>query len=108
MLAIDRPQPGDDIGTPHSCDNRYIFNSLDESWRPYDESDYKLSDTMRSYWTNFARTGDPNGPGLALWEPFDERELELRLSVDGCAMTDYNKDGRMGKLEDEICARLLD
>jgi para-nitrobenzyl esterase len=30
-------------------------------WRPEDR---KLSDEMMSYWTNFARSGDPNGPGL--------------------------------------------
>lgn len=89
VYCFDRPQPGDAIGTPHSCDNRYVFGSLAESWRPYEERDYALSREMMTYWTNFARTGDPNGEGLSLWEPFDSRGLEMRLCAEGCKMVDY-------------------
>ncbi len=49
----------------HSDDIVYVFGTLDTRpgavWRPEDR---KLSDQMMDYWTNFAKTGDPNGPGL--------------------------------------------
>jgi para-nitrobenzyl esterase len=46
----------------HSDDIEYVLGTLDTRpgavWRP---EDYALSDQMMSYWTNFAKAGDPNG-----------------------------------------------
>ncbi len=52
----------------HSDDIEYVFGTLDTRpgavWRPEDR---KLSEAMMTYWTNFAKTGDPNGSGVPLW-----------------------------------------
>lgn len=99
MYVFARQQPGDDAGVPHSCDNRYQFGTLDGSWRPYDEDDWKLSEIMQKYWAQFARTGDPNQPGLPEWKPFTaEERLAMRIDAGECAMHDFNKD-LCGKLE---------
>lgn len=83
VYVFDRKQPGDDAGVPHSCDNRYQFGTLDGSWRPYTEEDWKLSEMMRKYWAAFARTGDPNGEGLPEWKAYGEDERVMKLCVEG-------------------------
>jgi para-nitrobenzyl esterase len=64
----------------HSDDIEYVFGTLDTRpgavWRAEDR---KLSEQMMSYWTNFARTGDPNGPGLPPWPKYDSADSLIHL-----------------------------
>jgi carboxylesterase type B len=52
-------------GTAHSEELPYVFHQLREHDRPArTPKDEAMTDLMRTYWTNFAKTGDPNGAGL--------------------------------------------
>jgi para-nitrobenzyl esterase len=53
-------------GAFHSDEIEYVFGTLDSRpgahWEP---ADYQLSNLMQTYWTNFAKTGNPNGLAAA-------------------------------------------
>jgi para-nitrobenzyl esterase len=64
----------------HSDDIEYVFGTLDTRpgsvWRPEDR---KLSEEMMGYWTNFAKNGNPNGPGLPHWPEYGEGDPLIHL-----------------------------
>lgn len=64
---FNRDLPGDDQGAWHSSELWYTMGSMDRCWRPWTKEDYELKDRIMDYWTNFMKTGDPNGEGLPQW-----------------------------------------
>lgn len=55
-------------GAYHGSELQYLFpRPQNTAAPPLDAAQQQLSDTMVRYWTQFARFGNPNGPGTPLW-----------------------------------------
>jgi para-nitrobenzyl esterase len=61
------------LGAYHAGEIAYVFNNLNKTNPLLTDLDQKLSDTMMSYWVNFATNGNPNGAGLPKWAPYDQQ-----------------------------------
>jgi para-nitrobenzyl esterase len=88
LYYFDEPFPPDatppGYGTPHAEELPYVFRQLTEHKRPPPTPrDEALSEAMRTYWTNFAKSGNPNGPGLPAWPPFSDAAPQMLYIASG-------------------------
>ena len=79
------------LGAPHGEDLAYAFNNIrktealrnSDTFRNAQPVDYdaKLADMVSSYWVNFARNLDPNGPGLPHWDSFEAGRSDMVMEL---------------------------
>lgn len=74
--------PQADHGTPHGVDVPYVFQTLDRKNPSVSASDFAISEAMATYWVNFAKRGDPNGPGVPVWPQFTEKAGQVMYLKD--------------------------
>ena len=75
----ERPagSPEADHGMPHGVDVPYVFQTLDRNDARLTSGDRAISETVSTYWTNFAKRGDPNGPGVPVWPQYTATERRV-------------------------------
>jgi para-nitrobenzyl esterase len=77
LYYFDRRSPQEPLGPAHTEEIPYVFGNVGQTPTrgfgppgPAGPVDVSLSQQMQSYWVNFAKSGDPNGPGLPHWPAF--------------------------------------
>jgi para-nitrobenzyl esterase len=84
-----------DVGAVHASEISYVFGALaslkDVTVRP---EDWRLSDEMGAYWTNFAKTGNPNAKGLPEWPRYEATTgyQVMHLDTVSAAAADAHRD----------------
>lgn len=93
-------------GAPHASEIPYVFDTYGA---PYiamvsakrtgeaSPADLAMARTIQAYWVNFAKTGDPNGPGLPAWPRYDPTKDQLMV---------FRGDGVVAATADPLKARL--
>ena len=85
--------PAAQLGAYHSAEIEFVFEALDSKKLPWRAEDRKVSDLMSAYWVNFAKTGNPNGPGLPQWPAYDSNGWQVMyISANPQAAPDAHRD----------------
>ena len=79
FYLFEREVPGQgrsSLGAFHGLEIPYVFRTLRIpawNWLPFENVDSQLSEILQTYWTNFAKTGNPNAANLPGWSEFEGR-----------------------------------
>ncbi len=75
--VLELPDGPRSAGAYHSGDLAFVFGNTSRVGVGWTQEDHALSDLMVQYWTNFARSGNPNGEGLPAWPKFSSQQLDM-------------------------------
>ncbi len=93
-------------GAPHASEIPYVFDTYGAGYIAMvspthsgeaSAGDKAVAKTINAYWLNFAKTGDPNGPGLPAWPRYTAAKDELLL---------FDRDGLAKATPDPLKARM--
>ena len=97
VYRFDRSVPGKgqrELGSFHSLEIPYVFGAQQNPtwrWLPFTRDDAALSNLIQTYWTNFVKSGNPNGQGLPNWPQWSDSKKEfLEVASDAAISAQRN------------------
>ncbi|MFD2520606.1 carboxylesterase/lipase family protein [Emticicia soli] len=96
-FPADSPRYG--YGSPHGQDVGFVFGHLNPSSTEATPTDANVSETIMTYWTNFAKNGNPNSKGLPTWETFTNDKPRVMY---------FQQKAMMGGVPSETALKSLD
>jgi len=97
---VPKAKPGEKIGTlsveeagaRHACEIEYVFQTLKLAHgdTPWTDDDFKVSEAMATYWTNFVKSGDPNGNALPGWPQYKSKDAKGNDAYSIMHLSDHN------------------
>lgn len=96
-FPADSPKFG--AGSPHGQDVAFVFGHVNPKSQEASSTDEDVSETIMTYWTNFAKNGDPNGPDVPVWMPYTKKKH---------AVMHFHQKAVMGTVPSEPSMKVLD
>jgi len=88
---VPENKAGSQFSAFHTGEVPYAYNNLKFVHRPFDQADFRLANTMSTYWINFIKTGNPNGNELPIWNTYTRQGKSIML---------FDKETKPSQLED--------
>jgi para-nitrobenzyl esterase len=82
------------IGAAHGAELPYVFGFIPKWMRMFTQwpwqarQDLQLAEQIPAYWTNFAKTGNPNAEGLPTWPAYNRTQQVMHFGDDTVAGPD--------------------
>lgn len=83
------------LGAAHGAEMPYVFGHLDQESAAWTPGDRGLATAIATYWTNFAKTGNPNAPGLPQWPEFGQAPDQVMSLGDVIGSVRIGDDSRL-------------